>query len=74
MTAVRETATLAFSSPLDGTMPETRRRSNGARRRLATPVESFTVDPRIWEAAKAALRPGERLVIVGPDEVRTAYA
>ena len=63
-----------FEAPLDGTIPAIRRRPGSARRRLATPVDGFTVDRRIWEAARAALREGERLVIVGPDEVRTAYA
>jgi hypothetical protein len=51
-----------------------RRRSGGARRRLASRVDGYTVDPRIMAAAKAALREGERLVIVGPNEVATRYA
>jgi hypothetical protein len=56
---------------VDGT---SRRRTGGERRRLATRVDGYTVDPRIMAAAKATLREGERLVIVGPDEVVTRYA
>jgi hypothetical protein len=75
MTVVRDAAALSFSAPLDGTAPAVRRRASAARRRrLATRVEGFTVDRAVWEAAQATLRPGERLVIVGPNEVRTAYA
>jgi hypothetical protein len=60
---------------VDGSVDGTsRRRTGGERRRLATRVEGYTVDPRIMAAAKAALREGERLVIVGPDEVATRYA
>ncbi len=69
---MREVATVTVTSAVDGT--RTRRRSTGTRRRLATPVDGFTVDPRVMAAAKAALRPGERLVIVGPEEVVTRYA
>jgi hypothetical protein len=74
MSVLRESAAISFSAPIDGTIPAIRRRSNGARRRLATPVEGFRVDRAVWEAAQATLRPGERLVIVGPNEVQTAYA
>jgi hypothetical protein len=41
---------------------------------LATTVESFTVDPRVMAAARAALKPGQRLVIVGPEMVRIVNA
>jgi len=70
---VRETAGITFTTHVDGTGSGRRRRApeNGSRRRLATPVEEHTVDPRIMAAARAALRPGERLVIVGPNDVRT---
>jgi hypothetical protein len=68
---MRDVATVTVSSPVDGT--RTRRRSTGTRRRLATPVDGFTVDPRVMRAARAALRPGERLVIVAPDRVETRY-
>jgi hypothetical protein len=74
VTAVRESAVLRFAEPVDGTGPATRRGARGERRRLATRVEGFTVDRAVWETAQAALREGERLVIVGPTEVRTAYA
>jgi hypothetical protein len=67
---VRETATVLVSEPVDGTR---RRRASHTRRRLAVTTETWTVDPRIMAAAKAALRPGERLVLVAPGEVRTAY-
>ncbi len=69
---MREVATVTVTSAVDGT--RTRRRSTGTRRRRATPVDGFTVAPRGMAAAKAALRPGERLVIVGPEEVVTRYA
>jgi hypothetical protein len=72
---MREVATVIVTSPVDGT--RTRRRSTGTRRpsrRLATPIEGFTVHPDVMTAAKAALRPGERLVIVGPDVVHTVRA
>jgi hypothetical protein len=67
---MRDVATVTVTSPVDGT---NRRRSTGTRRRLATPVQGFTVRKDVWAAAKAALRPGERLVIVGPDRVETVY-
>ena len=73
MSAVREVAAVRFSAPVDGTGAAKPRRSTGSRRRLATPVQGFSVHPAVWRAAQAALRPGERLVIVGPDEVRTTY-
>jgi hypothetical protein len=73
VTAVREVTALRFAEPVDGTGPATRRRASGERRRLATRVEGFTVDRAVWQAAQATLREGERLVIVGPGEVRTAY-
>lgn len=62
---------VTVSSPVDGRV---RRRSTGGRRRLATRVESFTVDPRVMAAARAALRPGQRLVIVSADVVRLVNA
>jgi hypothetical protein len=67
---VRETASLTVSEPVDGTR---RRRASHTRRRLAVTTDQWQVDPRILAAAKAALRPGERLVLVAPGEVRTAY-
>ena len=67
---IRETASVTVSAPVDGT----RRRRAGARRVLATTDRSEVVDPRIMAAARAALRPGERLVLVNSGEVRTAYA
>jgi len=70
VTAMREVATVTVSEPVDG---RNRRRATGTRRRLATPVVGFTVRPDVMAAAKAALRPGERLVIVGPDRVETRY-
>lgn len=67
---VREMATVTVDRAVDGT-----RRRKPARPRQPRPsaVTGFTVDPRIMAAARAALRPGERLVIVGPGEVRTTY-
>ena len=67
---VRETAAVTVSKPVDGTR---RRRASHTRRRLAVTTDQWQVDPRILAAAKAALRPGERLVLVAPGEVRTAY-
>lgn len=64
---VRETATVT----VDGTVDGTRRRRPSAPRRQSSAVTGFTVDPRIMAAAKAALRPGERLKIVGPNLVIT---
>jgi len=57
------------SDAVDGTR---RRAPSGERRRLATRVEGYTVDPRLIAALRAALRPGERLVIRG-GVVRTEY-
>jgi hypothetical protein len=66
---VREMATVTVDRTVDGT----RRRRPSTRRRQSRAITGFTVDPRIMAAARAALRPGERLVIVGPGEVRTTY-
>jgi hypothetical protein len=57
---------------VDGTRD--RRRASGNRRQLASRVDGYTVDPRVMAAAKAALRPGQRIELVGPDEVRIVHA
>jgi len=62
-------STVSVSDTVDGSA---RRKATGARRRLATPVEMTTVDRRALAAMRAALRPGERLVIRG-GVVRTEY-
>jgi hypothetical protein len=69
MGAVRDVAVLRFSEPVSGA--DTRRYFG--RRLLATPVRAEQVHPDLWQAALAALRPGERLEIVSPTEVRTVY-
>lgn len=66
---VRETATVTVDGPVDGT----RRRKQPKARRQSPAVDGVTIDPRILAAAKAALRPGERLVLDRSGEVRTVY-
>jgi hypothetical protein len=58
---------------VDGTDTPTRRRSTDARRRLASAVDHVVVHPEVMRAIKAALRPGERLVIDHAEQVRTVY-
>lgn len=65
--AVRDSVKLRFGQPIDGT--KTRRRQTTPRRRQTASYE-IKVDPRVWAAAKAARRPGERLVIVSAECVR----
>jgi CO dehydrogenase/acetyl-CoA synthase gamma subunit (corrinoid Fe-S protein) len=36
----------------------------------ATPITTVTVHPQVWAAAKATLKPGQRLVIVNETCVR----
>ena len=36
-------------------------------------VVDSSVEPELWDQVRAALRPGERLVIVSPTEFRTVY-
>ena len=67
---VRETAAVTVTDTVDGTR---RRRTPVARRRLAITTVEVTVDPRIMAAARAALRPGERLLVNPDGTVRTAY-
>ena len=66
---IHDTATVTVARTVDGT--RRRRRSTDARRRLASAVEHVKVDARIM--AELVLRPGERLVIVSAEEVRTEY-
>lgn len=64
---VRDVARLTFSEPVDWTKTRRRKVSNPRR----TPAGyQITVDPRVMEAAKAAMREGERLVIVSAECVR----
>ena len=65
---------VTVSHAVDGTDARTRRPSTDARRRLASAVEHVVVDSRVWQAARTALREGERLVVVHAEEVRTTYS
>jgi len=67
---IRETAAVTVTRTVDGTR---RKRVGVARRRLAVTTAEVTVDPRIMAAARAALRPGERLLVNPDGTVRTAY-
>ena len=62
---VRDRATVRVGKPVDGT----RHRKASARRARASAVQVLTVDPRVMQAARAAIRPGQRLVIVSETEV-----
>ena len=65
---VRDTAAVTVSAPVDG---RRRRRSPSTYASRARPVAySIKVDPRVWRAARAALRPGTRLEIVSAEVVR----
>lgn len=64
---VRDSATVHVSEPVDGTK---RRRAYAARQVRATTTHELRVDERVMAAARAVLRPGQRLVIVSATEVR----
>jgi hypothetical protein len=66
---VRETATVTVKKAVDGT-PRRKRRGKGKARLLSTETHSIKVDPRVMAAARAAMRPGQRLVIVDAECVR----
>lgn len=61
---------VTVSTPVDGTV---QRRGRGKQRRPSVGLNHIKVDPRVWAAAKQALRPGEELRIVDADTVRTVY-
>lgn len=65
---VRSRAKVIVAETVDGTVK--RRPRNLPAAPKAGRLTSLTVDARVMEAAKAALRPGERLVIVNETEVR----
>ena len=62
---VRDRATVTVCKPVDGT----RHRKASTRRARPSEVTVLKVDPRVMEAARAAIRPGQRLVIVSETEV-----
>lgn len=68
LTVVRDIANIRFTDPVDGT-----RRTRGPDKGTRQPVDHLRVKPEVWDAAKAALREGERLLIVSATEVRTVY-
>lgn len=65
---VRDSATVTVS---DAVQVKRKPRKVGPRNGM---VQTEAVDPQVMDAARAALRPGERLVIVSPGVVVTAYA
>lgn len=68
MPTVRDTADLRFAEPVDVRRRyRPRQRPNEPR---ATTTRQVTVDPRVMAAAKAALRPGQRIVIEDAGTVR----
>jgi hypothetical protein len=71
MTVVRDTASVFVSEPVDGSP---RRAERAAEQRArSSRVELSRCAPELLAAARAALRPGERLVIVDESTVRTTY-
>lgn len=68
MSRVRKIARVTVTEPVDGT----RRRRPPVPGRNG-PVEIERVDPVLLAAASAALRTGERLLIVSTNEIRTVY-
>jgi hypothetical protein len=74
VTAVYHVASLAVSEPVDGTREPRRRRPRRASRRLAVTTRDVVADKRVMRAARAAMRPGQRLVIVSATVVRLVNA
>lgn len=66
MNDVRSRARIIVGTAVDGT-PKRRGKGKGKRAHLDHHVK---VDERVMEAAKAAMLPGQRLVIVSATEVR----
>lgn len=67
---VRDIATVTVLKPVDGTRKRKTRSDKGKARVKAALHTQITVDPRVMAAAKAAMRPGQRLVIVDSETVR----
>jgi hypothetical protein len=67
-----DVATVTVNQPVDGTVKRQRKtRSDKGRTRPKAPlVKDITVDPRVMTAAKEAMKPGQRLVIVDAETVR----
>lgn len=66
--SVRGTAKVTVSESVDGTVAR-RVRSTDKRPRART-VRSEQADPKLLRAAKAALRPGQRIIVVSASEIR----
>lgn len=63
-----DVATVTVKKAVDGTRKRKARGKN--RPKLGGKVDQIKVDPRIMRAAKEAMRPGQRLVIVDAECVR----
>lgn len=70
MSAVRDTAHLRFTNTIDGT--KTRRRYKTATR-PSHRVTHTVVDRRVLQAARKAVRPGEKFVPVDAETMVSVY-
>jgi len=67
---VPEVATVTVKEAVDGTKKRKTRSDKGKTRPSVELNHHIKVDPRVMEAAKGAMRPGQRLVIVDAECVR----
>jgi hypothetical protein len=66
---VRETAKVTVKKAVDGTKRR-KARSDKGKARTSVELNHVVVDPRVMAAARAAMKPGQRLVIVDAECVR----
>lgn len=67
---VMNIATVTPLKPVDGTKRKRKTRSDKGKVRPSVELNHVVVDPRVLTAAKQAIRPGQRLVIVDAETVR----
>jgi hypothetical protein len=73
VSTVRDTVSIRFIQPVDG---QRRRRVSATKaQRRRHPVTGYRVDPLVMHAIRTrlVLRPGEKVVFVGPTVARTVY-
>jgi hypothetical protein len=66
---VRDTATVTVTTPVDGSTRRRARKAPTKRPKQVVAEAHLRVDKRVMDAAKAAMKPGQRIVLVSTTEV-----